>query len=183
MKKLVMFIAVAFVAVGVQAATLTWTITNVIGSDGNDAAAGNLVALYAASTAYDHDAAVAGTLVPTYSTTTVAMGTTGAMRASQSGVGSYSAGDVASFYAVVYDASTIAGASNYIVSDVISATVGSAGANISLSYGSMKGTTTGNRFKTALDAGGWTSAGTPEPTSGLLLLIGAGLLGLRRKRA
>ena len=30
---------------------------------------------------------------------------------------------------------------------------------------------------------GWTSSAMPEPTSGLLLLVGAGLLGLRRKRA
>lgn len=184
MKKLVMFIAVAVAAVGVQAASLSWSLTNVIGPDGKDAPVGNLVALYAAGTEYDHAKAVAGTLTPTYSTTTVAQGTTGATRANQSGVGSYSVGDTASFYAVVYDSSTIAGASNYIVSDAISATVGSAGANISLSYGSMKGTTTGNRFKNALDNGGWSSSsGTPEPTSGLLLLVGAGLLGLRRKRA
>ena len=29
----------------------------------------------------------------------------------------------------------------------------------------------------------WTSSGAPEPTSGLLLLVGAAMLGLRRKRA
>ena len=34
---------------------------------------------------------------------------------------------------------------------------------------------------TVVAAGG--SSGTPEPTSGLLLLVGAGILGLRRKRA
>lgn len=183
MKKLVMFIAVAVAAVGVQAATLSWTITNVIGPDGNDAPVGTYVALFAAGTEYDHAKAVSGELAPTYSATAVAMGTTGATRANQTGVGSYSAGDTASFYAVVYDSTSIAGASKYVVSDAISATVGASGANISLAFGSMKGTTTGNRFKNALDAG-WTAAsGTPEPTSGLLLLIGAGILGLRRKRA
>ena len=183
MKKLVMLIAVAVAAVGVQAATLSWNMTNVLAPDGSDAAVGTLVALYAAGTEYDHAKAVAGTIEPTYSTTTVASGTTGAVRAAQSGLGSYSTGDTASFYAVVYDATSIAGASNYVVSDVMSATVGSTGANISLAYGSMKATTTANKFKNALDAG-WTDAsGTPEPTSGLLLLVGAGLLGLRRKRA
>ena len=184
MKKLVMFIAVAVAAVGVQAATLTWSITNVIGPDGNNAPVGTYVALFAAGTDYDHAAAVAGTLTPTYSTTTTAQGTTGATRATQNGLGNYAIGDTASFYAVVYDSTSIAGASNYVVSDVMSATVGSTGANISLAYGSMKATTTANKFKNALDNGGWSSAsGTPEPTSGLLLLVGAGLLGLRRKRA
>ena len=182
MNKLVMFIAVAVAAVGVQAATLSWNMTNVLAPDGSDAAVGTLVALYAAGTTYDHAKAVAGDIAPTYSTTTTAVGTTGATRALQSGLGSYSAGDTASFYAVVYDASTIAGAGNYIVSDVVSATVGASGANISLAFGNMKATTTANKFKNAL-ANGWTSADSPEPTSGLLLLIGGALLGLRRKRA
>ncbi len=39
--------------------------------------------------------------------------------------------------------------------------------------------TTGNKWA----SGGWETSGAPEPTSGLLLLVGAGILGLRRKRA
>ena len=44
--------------------------------------------------------------------------------------------------------------------------------------------TSGANFATA--TGKWAASGwevTPEPTSGLLLLVGAGILGLRRKRA
>ena len=184
MKKLVMLIAVAVAAVGVQAATLSWNMMNVLAPDGSDAAVGTLVALYAAGTEYDHAKAVAGTIEPTYSTTTVASGTTGAVRAAQSGLGSYSTGDTASFYAVVYDSSTIAGASKYIISDVVSATVGASGANISLAFGNMKATTTANKFLTSLNNGGWSSAsgGIPEPTSALLLLVGGAMLALRRKQ-
>ena len=183
MKKLVMFIAVAVAAVGVQAATLSWSLMNMLAPGGGDAPVGTLVALYAAGTAYDHDAAKAGTLTPTYTSTAVAVNTTStATRAGETGLGSYSAGDTASFYAVVYDSSTIAGASNYIISDVVTATVPAAGSNISLAYGNMKATTTANRFKNALDQG-WTSAGVPEPTSALLLLMGGAMLALRRKRS
>lgn len=38
---------------------------------------------------------------------------------------------------------------------------------------------TGNKWA----SGGWETTASPEPTSGLLLLVGAGILGLRRKRA
>ena len=185
MKKLVMFIAVAVATVGVQAATMSWSLTNVIGPSGDIAPVGTLVALYAAGTTYDHAAAKTGTLTPTYTSTAVASGTTGATRAGATGLGSYNAGDTASFYAVVYDSTSIAGASNYVISDVMSATVGSNGANISLAFGNMKGTTTANRFLTGLN-NGWTSASgggdIPEPTSALLLLVGGAMLALRRKQ-
>ena len=183
MKKLMMLLTVAVATVGVQAATMTWSVLNVIGPNGSDAAVGTIVALYAAGTEYDHAKAVSGELAPAYTATAVAQGTTGATRITQSGVGSYSAGDTASFYAVVYDASTIASAQNYIISDVVSATVPATGSNITVAFGSMKATTTSNKFKNALDNGGWSSANVPEPTSALLLLMGGAMLALRRKRS
>ena len=186
MKKLMMLFAVAVATVSVHAATMTWSVLNVIGPSGSDAPVGTIVALYAAGTEYDHAKAVSGELAPAYTSTAVAQGTTGATRISESGVGSYSAGQTASFYAVVYDASTIAGAQNYVISDVMSATVGANGANITLAFGNMKGTTTANKFLTGLN-NGWSSASgggdIPEPTSALLLLMGGAMLALRRKRS
>jgi len=47
-------------------------------------------------------------------------------------------------------------------------------------YGTLSSFT---KSGTVAAAGGGGGGGTPEPTSGLLLLVGAGILGLRRKRA
>ena len=135
----------------------------------------------AAGTEYGHAKAVSGELAPAYTATAVAQGTTGATRVTVSGVGSYNAGDTASFYAVVYDSTSIASANNYVISDVVSATVGASGANITLAFGNMKGTTTANKFLTNLNSG-WTSANIPEPTSALLFLVGGAMLALRRKQ-
>ena len=60
------------------------------------------------------------------------------------------------------------------------ATAGTTQVNISdmsiYNGGSLNGTPNG----AVIDRGGW---GAPEPTSGLLLLVGVGMLALRRKRA
>jgi len=50
--------------------------------------------------------------------------------------------------------------------------------------GTTKSVTMGSWTQiTASSGGGGGDSGAPEPTSGLLLLVGAGILGLRRKRA
>ena len=73
---------------------------------------------------------------------------------------------------------------NTLKSDVASFTVdnSSMSANASLNFYSGTGfnetfSGTGGAFATA---GGWTAA--PEPTSGLLMLVGSGALALRRRR-
>ena len=75
-------------------------------------------------------------------------------------------------------AANIADATEYMMSAVRSATVGAAGGNISLAYGNAAATlATANGFSGA----SW--AAVPEPTSGLLMLVGLGALALRRRRA
>ncbi len=53
--------------------------------------------------------------------------------------------------------------------------------SFSLAPGATSGVTV--NFTSGLNMGGSSPADGPEPTSGLLLLVGAGILGLRRKRA
>lgn len=78
-----------------------------------------------------------------------------------------------------YDAATVADAKNYIVSAVASKTVAASGADIALAFGSMTGTTSANTFLNS----SWQAVAVPEPTSGLLMLVGLAGLALRRRRA
>ena len=172
MKKLMIALAAIVLAGATQAATMTWSVLNM---QARDIEAGWLVALYDSGTAFDYADAKSGTLTPMYSAAAYATGTT--IRAGQSGLGSYSVGDTVSAYAVVFNAATIADATQVLISDVQSATVGSAGNNITVAFGSMALTTTTNKFRNS------TWQDVPEPTSGLLMLVGFGALALRRRRA
>jgi hypothetical protein len=87
-----------------------------------------------------------------------------------------------SIYMVIYDATSIASADNYIVSDVMTITANAAGSAVSSGFGSMVATTSQNKFLNS----SWTavpSESVPEPTSGLLMLLGVAGLALRRKQA
>ena len=117
-----------------------------------------------------------------YTATTESTGTAGAIRVSSSGNnkpggGAFAAGDSISAYAVIFNAATIADATQVLISEAKSATVGASGGNISLAYGNMTLTTTMNTFRNS------TWEPVPEPTSGLLMLVGLGALALRRRKA
>ena len=78
------------------------------------------------------------------------------------------------FYAVLFDSDTVAGASNYQVFGAFNVNVpGSGAGNLDMDL-------------TGLTSSGWTAVSgggdIPEPTSGLLLLIGGAMLALRRKQ-
>ena len=175
MKKIMVIAAVALAAVCSKAASVNWNIANVQSPASGNASEGWLVEVYQAAVTYSYDDAKAGTITAASSSTTFASGTI--MRVGGTVTG-YAANDAVELYAVVYDASTIADAQHYIVSAVPSnKKIAAGGADLSLAFGNMAGTTTANMFY------GKTWESVPEPTSGLLLLLGVAGLALKRKRA
>lgn len=98
-------------------------------------------------------------------TSGIAVGTTAA-RWNKSGFGDYTAGDAYTYYSVVFN-DTLANASYFMITDEKAATVPSSG-SLQMAFGTQASKS-------------WQSI--PEPTSGLLLLVGGALLALKRKRA
>ena len=177
MKKLIVLLGAVTLAGITQAATMTWTILNM---QAMDVAEGNFVALYDGSTTFDYAKAKDGTLAAWYTGSAISSGTV--IKATESGLNNpsgaaFQPGDEISMYAVIFKGDSIANATQYLVSDVKSASVKANGANITVSFGSLAATTTSNAFLNKT----WQSV--PEPTSGLLMLVGLGALALRRRRA
>ena len=176
MKKLIVAAAVAMLGVAVQAATVNWSVNAIQSSPDTAVAAGWLVQVYSSAVTYDYDSAKADSLTTFASSATVAVGTT--FRAGGSVTDGLANGTSGSFYAVIYDAATVADAKNYIVSTLATATATAAGNPATLAFGSGLGTTiAANKFY----GQSWTAV--PEPTSGLLMLLGMAGLALRRRRA
>ena len=175
MKKIIIGVCAVMLGIAAQAATVNWSANAIQSSPDNAVAAGWLVQIYSSDVVYSYEAANAGTIATWASGSTVAAGTT--FRAT--GSGSQADGSTVSYYAVVYDASTVAGAKNYIVSDVVSVSTAANGATANLPFGAMTATTSANKFLNS----SWTAVAVPEPTSGLLMIVGLAGLALRRRRA
>lgn len=175
MKKLVVAAIAVMLGIAANAAAVTWTISNIQSSPANEVAVGWLVQIFTTGTEYDFAKVKSGDLAATFTGATSVNGT--AFRATQKETDAASAGDTVSIYAVIYDAATVADAKYYIVSDSASKTVAASGADISITFGSMSSTATSNKFLNS----SWTAV--PEPTSGLLMLLGMAGLALRRRRA
>lgn len=187
MKKIMMAVAIVCAAVGVQAATANWKVAaaNIFdGTGGTTKYAGSayffnadaldqasLFALFAADTALDLSAQT-GYLA----SGTVANGAINAnTAANQFGAFEQASGDH-SFFFVLVD-----GDKMFLSSSVTAPAPGNDDAK-AVTFGSqMAGSKLTSEGFSAL--GQWATASIPEPTSGLLLLLGMAGLALRRRRA
>ena len=183
MKKLLVFAACAMLAVVTQAAQVGWSLAGatsyandaykffVIGQNGATSIA-TITALLDAGSSVDSYAFGSGTIAANGAAN---VGVTASGK--ELGAGTYTA-----FYVIFDSASPAAGSSNYVVVDGLSnltKTIAATTANVTFSAG--------NASSIINNADNWKSFGTgggdiPEPTSGLLLLVGAGMLALRRKQ-
>ena len=186
MKKLMIIAAVALAAIASQAATVTWTLTNVYDPTGADKV-GNTYSAYLMTTAANSldswasmdSTAFASALDKGYQMTwsdagkysnTTATDITDINAASGLNL---KGGEAYTFYAIVVDPK----GENYYISPVKDVTISSGTDNSLIGFASQKNYTM---------AGGSSYAGytaVPEPTSGLLMLVGLAGLALRRKRA
>ena len=186
MKKIMIIAAVAFAAVVSNAATISWTLTNVYDLSGANKAGEtyNAYLMTTAANALDSWSSM--------DTTAFASALDKGYKMTWSEAGKYSnsvftdindinaasglnlqGGNAYSFYAIVVDPA----GENYYISPVKDVTISSGTDNSAIAFGSQKNYTI---------AGGSSYAGytaVPEPTSGLLMLVGLAGLALRRKRA
>ena len=190
MKKLMIACVAMAMAAAAQAASVSWTITNVyspadttakvaagsmsawlfVTANSTDVTTGIPVTTLAAVQAVLDSGDLTGlaTLSAAHGTNAAAGNITGA-----TGLDGFSSGTLTAF-AVVVDSTDLASAQNYFLAsggETKNVTFTSATGNKSLAFGSQATITQA--------AGAWTAV--PEPTSGLLMLLGMAGLALRRR--
>ena len=184
MKKILIGLFATAMAVGAQAAAFSWSTTGTIYGP-----TGSSVATTGGFTAYLLDASTVtqsalvtalrdGGSITDYTALSTFTSTTAAKVSSTSFTSTTAAGSsLTAYFAIVQD--------DYVyISGTKSATASDVGST-SMSFGSQS-TTSANVFDstTSYSSAGWyATASVPEPTSGLLLLLGMAGMALRRRRA
>ena len=172
MKKILIILGAVAVAACANAASVQWSLSGVTSSPDNTAAAG-WVAYFMDGSTYDAFSALSADKVGAYAaekytyTAKTTAGRTGVLASATSGT--YSAGDDLSAYIVLFDAADATAAKNYAVTPVLNGQIPAAG-NMTVAF-------------TFAQTSGWQTTAVPEPTSGLLMLLGMAGLALRRRRA
>ena len=179
MKKLMFMLAAVTVAACTQAASVSWTCTNVKDGSGNaidgiayfvNAATLSQATLATYTKASDFTTALSG--MYSYTPTTAGKYTHTAVEDATLGLTDATASQA---YLVVFDTATITDTSHYYMTEVNDLNTLSGTYEQQVKWGSQS--------TPSQAAGAWTSVSVPEPTSGLLLLVGMAGLALRRRRA
>ena len=196
MKKLIIIAAVALTAALTQAATVSWSMNGIVDSEGN-AMSGGAAYIFctkgtSATTIDAVTAALAGLTSPsavkswleanslTALSSTVSGGSAGASGVDIEDSGVPAATPSVKLFAVVVDDALFGDATQYVVTTA-SGNVKTPAANTSNNAGfsiSSAAMADSSNWKPANPSGP-----VPEPTSGILMLVGLGALALRRRRA
>ena len=185
MKKLMFMLAAVAMAACAQAATVNWTCTYV--AKGAENYVDNGLAFFVnAATLSQSDmlalegkgaTAISSALSGMYSYTGGSDGkyTVAKSAAVENSVLGLSDATASQAYLVIFDTATITDSSNFYVTEVKSFDTFSGTESQQIKWGDQEDRSSA--------AGAWHAASVPEPTSGLLMLIGMAGLALRRKRA
>ena len=190
MKKILIMLGVVACAAYANAASINWTISNVYSASDTTAKASGIGYLFVTENTSNVSGITLTTLaavqaaidakdwasLAALSSASETLNANGGIQTRPTGISSdFSSGSVSAF-AVIFDAADMESAANYyLVNDGATKTVSftsSTGAK-NLAFGSQATATQA--------AGAWTAV--PEPTSGLLMLVGLAGLALRRRRA
>ena len=174
MKKVMIAVAAVALAFAANAASVNWSVSGVTAPTGGELASG-WYACFVQSSALPTD--MAAMTAADWSTWTGANATSAGTLAvtvraktfSGSTADTYAADSSVTGYIVMFDAADVADAANFAYTEVTTKDVPSAG--------NLTWSTTFNATS------GWQAVAVPEPTSGLLMLVGLAGLALRRRRA
>ena len=173
MKKLILIIAAIATASVVNAAACNWSGSSIVVQAGDVATQYTIYLLDASVTdastmagylASGDTSYLAAATVET--ATGIAQGANA--RWSKTGFGDFTAGESYTFYTVILNNSA-ENADSYMITPERTAEAPSSG-SLSMTFGSLASNT-------------WNSMAVPEPTSGLLMLVGLAALALRRRRS
>ncbi len=159
MKKLLILAAVAVASVAVNAASFKWSAGNIYASNGTDKYTGD-VTLYAYLATADVSTAIA--------VSTVTASASGAVTSTTFSNDSLSGGNDYVFFFTIEDSGNTFTSTEKTVGALATQTQ-------NIAFGNMASATQ--------TKSNWVSSSVPEPTSGLMLLLGMAGLALRRKRA
>ena len=191
MKKIIIVLASVALAAVSQAATINWGVSGVYGKDGNLLSGGVAYVFNNKNSGYANPAALQAALAAAADIDAI-----NAILANADPVlgGAVSGGSVnnsvdmnttsipgktsgVNTFAVIFDTATVTADSNYFIT--------AASGNVKTvdpASTASSSFTIANQSTASQAAGAWTAA-APEPTSGLLLLLGVAGLALKRKRA